>query len=117
MELAREKLRINDLLIFIKIIKTRTHSAHALIFGGEIFACTVGLCKEEKQIADLLDKFVTSAGVSRSDAFYIQLFRERLSEKVHATIQKCVVGGFEGTVLQRKLKGWYGRPRTYVCEH
>ena len=33
----------------------------------------------------------------------IQLFRERLSEKVHATISKGIVGGFEFTVLQRKL--------------
>ena len=31
----------------------------------------------------------------------IQLFRERLSEKVHATILKVIVGGFEFPVLQR----------------
>ena len=48
---------------------------------------------------------------------HIQLFRERLSEKVHATNPKGIVGGFEGTFLQRNLKDWYGRPRTYVCEH
>ena len=35
---------------------------------------------------------------------HIQLFRERLSEKVHATIPKGIVGGFEFTVLQRNLK-------------
>ena len=35
---------------------------------------------------------------------HIQLFRERLLEKVHATIPKGVVGGFEFTVLQRNLK-------------
>ena len=29
---------------------------------------------------------------------------ERLSEKVHATILKGIVGGFEFTVLQRTLK-------------
>ena len=29
---------------------------------------------------------------------------ERLSEKVHATILKGIVGGFEFTVLQRSLK-------------
>ena len=29
----------------------------------------------------------------------IQLFRERLSEKVHATIPKGIVGGFKFTVL------------------
>ena len=34
----------------------------------------------------------------------IQLFRERLSEKVHATIPKGIVGGFEFTVVQRNLK-------------
>ena len=31
----------------------------------------------------------------------IQLFRKRLSEKVHATIPKGIVGGFECSVLQR----------------
>ena len=46
----------------------------------------------------------------------IQLFRERLSEKVHATIPKGIVGGFEFTVFQRNLREWHGRPRTYVCE-
>ena len=34
----------------------------------------------------------------------IQLFRERLSEKVHATFPKGIVGGFEFSVLQRNLK-------------
>ena len=34
----------------------------------------------------------------------IQLFRERLSQKVHATIPKGIVGGFEFTVIQRSLK-------------
>ena len=47
----------------------------------------------------------------------MQLFRERLSGKVHATIPKGIVGGFEGTVLQRNLKECYERPRTYVCEY
>ena len=37
----------------------------------------------------------------------IQLFRERLSEKVHATIPKGIVDGFEFTVLQRNLKEWH----------
>ena len=40
----------------------------------------------------------------------IQLFRERLSEKVHATIPKGTVGGFEFAVLQRNLKEWHKRP-------
>ena len=46
----------------------------------------------------------------------IQLFRERLSEEVHVTIAKGIVGDSEFTVLQRSLKVWYGRPWTYVCE-
>ena len=33
----------------------------------------------------------------------IDLFRERLPEKVHATIPKGIVGGFEFTLLQRNL--------------
>ena len=35
---------------------------------------------------------------------HIQLFRERLSEKMHVTIPKGIVGGFKFLVLQRKLK-------------
>ena len=46
---------------------------------------------------------------------WIQLFLERLSEKVHLTIPKGIVGGFEFTVLQRNLKEWHKRPWTYVC--
>ena len=38
----------------------------------------------------------------------IQLFRERLSEKMHATNPKGIVGGFECSVLQRNLKEWHG---------
>ena len=34
---------------------------------------------------------------------FIQLFRERLVEKVHATIPKGIVGGFEFAVPQRNL--------------
>ena len=35
---------------------------------------------------------------------YIQLFGERLSEKVHAAIPKGIVGGFESTVLSKKFE-------------
>ena len=44
--------------------------------------------------------------ISRSNHAIIclQLFRERLSEKVHATIPKSIMGGFEFSVLQRNLK-------------
>ena len=40
----------------------------------------------------------------------IQIFRERLSEKVHATIPKGIVGSFEFTLLQRNLKEWHEMP-------
>ena len=45
----------------------------------------------------------------------IQLFQERLLEKVHATIPKGIVGDFELTVFQRNFKEWQERPETYVC--
>ena len=38
----------------------------------------------------------------------IQLFRERLSEKVHVTIPKGIVGGFKFTVLQRNFERMAG---------
>ena len=36
--------------------------------------------------------------------FFIQVFRERLSEKVHATIPTGIVGGFDCTVYQKKIE-------------
>ena len=44
----------------------------------------------------------------------MQLFRERLSDKVHATTPKGIVGGFEFTFFQRNLIEWQERPWT-VC--
>ena len=44
------------------------------------------------------EKFVNSC-LANSPSVYIQLFRKRLSEKVHATIPIGIVGGFEITVL------------------
>ena len=47
----------------------------------------------------------------------IQLFRERLSEKVHVTTLEGIVGGFEFTVLQRNFKELHERSWTYfVCK-
>ena len=46
----------------------------------------------------------------------IQLFREKLSDKVHEATPKGIVGGFEFTVFQRNLKEWQERPWTCVCE-
>ena len=45
---------------------------------------------------------------------YLQLFRERLSEEVHAKNPKGIVGGFGLTVFQRNLKEW--QERQEVCE-
>ena len=42
--------------------------------------------------------------------FDIQLFQERLSEKVHATIPKGIVGSFGFTLLQRNLKERHEMP-------
>ena len=39
----------------------------------------------------------------------IELFRERLPKKGHATIPKGIVGNFEFSVLQRNLKEWHER--------
>ena len=47
---------------------------------------------------------------------FIQLFRARLSDKVHATNPKGIVGGFEFAVFQRNFKEWQEKPQTYVCE-
>ena len=59
---------------------------------------------------------VLLVSVSTRVVVCIQLFREKLSEKVHSTITKGIVGGFEFAVLQRNLKEWHERPWTYVCE-
>ena len=64
-------------------------------------------CRED-EIAYLLK------GGAKQTGHGIQLFRERLSEKLHATILKVIVGCFVCPVLQRNLKEWHGRLRTYV---
>ena len=46
---------------------------------------------------------------------HVQLFRERSSENVYATIPKGNLGGFEFAVLQRNLREWHKRPWAYVC--
>ena len=52
--------------------------------------------------------------MARWEFKYIQLFRERLSEKVHATMPKGIVGSSEFTVLQRNLKEWHETEFMYV---
>ena len=49
--------------------------------------------------------------------YRIQLLRERLLEKVYATIPKGIVGGFEFIALQRNLTEWWrghGKQRKQV---
>ena len=49
-------------------------------------------------------------------SFFIQLFRKRLSEKVHATITRGIVGGFEITVLHRNFERMAREAMDYVSE-
>ena len=46
---------------------------------------------------------------------FIQLFRERLSGKVHVTIPKGIVGGFKFTVFSKKFQRM-ARGAMDVCE-
>ena len=80
--------------------------------------CTAApLPSKEKWIGerDCLLFFVFVLFVCLFVCFY-HLFRERLSEKVHATIPKGIVGGFEFPVVPKNLKEWQEMPWTYVCE-
>ena len=72
-----------------------------------------GVSSEKSSDTSFLRKRIYCMQFPSSD---IQTFRERLSEKVHATIPKGIAGGFEYTILQRNLKEWHKRPWTYVCE-
>ena len=44
-------------------------------------------------------------------------FDQGCRKKCTRQSQKGIVGGFEGTVLQRNLKEWYRKPQTYVYEY
>ena len=46
--------------------------------------------------------------------WYTAVSSQRLSEKVHATIPKRIVGGFKFTVFQRNFKEWQERPRLFA---
>ena len=61
-------------------------------------------------------RLLTHARAGRCITLHIQLFQERLWEKVHASIPKGIVGCYEFTAFQRSLKEWHERPWTYVCE-
>ena len=79
--------------------------------------CKSSSCQEQKMVGMLglheaLPKwqfesiivFFKVAYCSKGNVNVIQLFRERLPEKVHTTIPKGIVRGFEFSVLQRNLK-------------
>ena len=72
----------------------------------------------EEQLVCINQRVLTRTSVAGQTADYvhIQLFRETLSDKVHATTPKGIVGGFEFTLFQRNLKEWQERSWTYVCE-
>ena len=53
-------------------------------------------------VSDTTDTFLMPSGTLSGSG--IQRFQERLSDKVHATTPKGIVGGFEFTVFQRNLK-------------
>ena len=72
------------------------------VFGAKLRS------KREKEC--LSNQRIENSCLANSPTVYIQLFRERLSEKVRTTIPKGIVGGFEFTVLQRKLIEWHERP-------
>ena len=55
-------------------------------------------------IVEFSPRFFKNLSCDHFSMKYIQLFREMLSEKVHATIAKGIVGGFELSVLQRNLR-------------
>ena len=70
----------------------------------------IQLSGKERNIPDLFSRFEQCwivpcfiALLTRRSR-YTQLFRERLSGKVHATILKGIVGGFEFSFFQRNLK-------------
>ena len=58
-----------------------------------------------------LTKNLTKSRTNISDKLIYSYF-----EKVHATIPKGIVSGFEFTVVQRNLKEWHERPWTHVYE-
>ena len=53
---------------------------------------------------------------SVNSQWYTAISRKVVRKSVR-TIPIGIVCGFECTVLQRNLKEWHGRPRTYVCKY
>ena len=108
---------LSDTSQLIKSISTRLHSKHILSFClDRVHHGFKDLIILDRPI-DLLCVHFLAHSLYVFDG-YLQLFRERLSEKVHATIPKGIVGGLECTVLQRNLKECHGILilRCYVCD-
>ena len=61
--------------------------------------------KSDKKFKKKLDKYIGKSSDKKSDKLMYSYF-----EKVHATIPKGIVSGFEFTVVQRNLKEWHERP-------
>ena len=55
-------------------------------------------------------------GIFLSGPLFTVISRNVVGKKVHVTIPKGIVGGFEFTVFQRNLKEWQERPWIHVCE-
>ena len=60
--------------------------------------------KSDKKFKKKLDKYIGKSSDKKSDKLINSYF-----EKVHATIPKGIVSGFEFTVVQRNLKEWHER--------
>ena len=80
------------------------------ILGSSLKPYQTGVFRENVTIVLRTFKVNMLVIINPSRTTDIQLFRERLSEKVHATIPKGIVGSFEFTLLQRNLKEWHEMP-------
>ena len=77
------------------------------ILGSSLKPYQTGVFRENVTIVLRTFKVNMLVIINPSRTTDIQLFRERLSEKVHATITKGIVGSFELSLLQRNLKEWH----------
>ena len=84
------------------------------ILGSSLKPYQTGVFRENVTIVLRTFKVNMLVIINPSRTTDIQLFRERLSEKVHATIPKGIVGSFELSLLQRNLKEWHEMPMD-VC--
>ena len=91
---------------FIYLVQSLARSHWPL--WRKTFCTAAPLPSKEKWIGERgLSSFLCFCFVCLFVCFY-QLFRERLSEKVHATIAKSIVGGFEFLVVSKKLERMAG---------